>query len=149
MKLIVRDTGTGMSPDIVDKIFDPFFTTKEAGGGNRARPLGRPRHCKAAPTATLPSRASRAEGSTFTVYFPKIAGELETDAVSDDELPTGSERILFVDDEEALVEMGEDILAELGYEVTSRMNGREALALLKDWTHPASILSLPTRLCPK
>jgi DNA-binding NtrC family response regulator len=60
-----------------------------------------------------------------------IAGELETDAVSEDELPTGSERILFVDDEEALVEMGEDVLAEIGYEVTSRMNGREALDLLK------------------
>ena len=71
------------------------------------------------------------KGSTFTVYFPRIAEEPETDAVSDDEIPTGSERILFVDDEEALVEMGEDILAELGYEVTSRMNGREALALLR------------------
>ena len=46
-------------------------------------------------------------------------------------IPTGSERILFVDDEEALVEMGEDILAELGYDVTSRMNSREALALFK------------------
>ena len=69
------------------------------------------------------------KGSTFTVYFPKITGELQTDAVSDDAIPTGSERILFVDDEEALVEMGEDILAELGYEVTSRMNGKEALSL--------------------
>ncbi len=47
-------------------------------------------------------------------------------------IPTGSERILFVDDEEALVEMGEDILAELGYEVTSRTSSREALALLKE-----------------
>ena len=71
-------------------------------------------------------------GSTFTVYFPQITGELEPEAVSDDELPTGTERILFVDDEEALVEMGEDILAELGYEVTSRMSSRKALALFKE-----------------
>jgi DNA-binding NtrC family response regulator len=70
-------------------------------------------------------------GSTFTLYFPQIAGGLETDVVRDDEIPTGSERILFVDDEEALVEMGEDVLAELGYEVTSRTSSREALALLK------------------
>ena len=63
-------------------------------------------------------------------------------------IPTGSERILFVDDEEALVEMGEDILAELGYEVTSRMSSREALALFSS-THPDSILSSPTRPCPK
>jgi DNA-binding NtrC family response regulator len=69
------------------------------------------------------------KGTTFTVYLPKIAEEPRTDAVSDDDFPTGSEHILFVDDEEALVEMGEDILAELGYEVTSRMNSREALAL--------------------
>jgi DNA-binding NtrC family response regulator len=61
-----------------------------------------------------------------------ISGELEADAIRDDALPTGRERILFVDDEESLVEMGEELLAELGYEVTSRTNGRAALALLKD-----------------
>ena len=60
-----------------------------------------------------------------------ITGELETDAVSDDVLPTGSESILFVDDEEALVEMGEELLAELGYDVTIRMSSREALALFR------------------
>ena len=54
-----------------------------------------------------------------------------TNAGDDDEVPTGTERILFVDDEEALVEMGEDILAELGYEVTSRMSSKEALALFQ------------------
>ncbi|MGD0662678.1 MAG: response regulator [Syntrophorhabdales bacterium] len=48
------------------------------------------------------------------------------------EIPAGSEQILFVDDEEALIEVGEDVLAELGYEVTSRMNGGEALSLLKE-----------------
>jgi two-component system, cell cycle sensor histidine kinase and response regulator CckA len=47
-------------------------------------------------------------------------------------LPHYKEYLLFVDDEEALVELGEDILAELGYEVTSRMNGRKALSLLKE-----------------
>jgi hypothetical protein len=87
-------------------------------------------------------------GSTFTVYFPQITGELEADAVADDEIPTGSERILFVDDEEALVEMGEDILAELGYEVTSRMTAGRRLSS-SDWTHPGSISSSPTRPCPK
>ena len=72
------------------------------------------------------------EGSTFTVYFPKTAGEQSAEAVSDDYLPTGYERVLFVDDEEALVEMGEEVLAELGYHVTSRTGSKEALALLKE-----------------
>ncbi len=70
--------------------------------------------------------------TTFTVYFPEISEEQQTQGAEDAEIPTGSERILFVDDEEALIEVGEDILAELGYEVTSRMNGRAALSLLKE-----------------
>ena len=72
------------------------------------------------------------KGSTFTVYFPKVAGGPPSDAVSDETLPTGAERILFVDDEESLVEVGEEILAELGYEVMSQTSSAEALALLRD-----------------
>jgi DNA-binding NtrC family response regulator len=71
------------------------------------------------------------QGSTFTLYFPQITGELEADATTDDMLPTGSEHVLFIDDEEMLVEMGEDILAELGYDVTSRTSSTEALALFR------------------
>ena len=130
MRLTVRDTGTGMSPDIMDKIFDPFFTTKKVGEGTGLG-LSVVHGIVKQHDGYITVESEPGKGSTFTVYFPKIAGELETDAISDDELPTGSERILFVDDEEALVEMGEDILAELGYEVTSRMNSREALALFK------------------
>jgi CheY-like chemotaxis protein len=71
------------------------------------------------------------KGSTFTVYLPEVAGETEIDEAGDDEIPKGVERILFVDDEEDLVEMAEDILDELGYVVTSTVNGHEALALIK------------------
>ena len=130
VKLTVRDTGTGMSPDIMDKIFDPFFTTKKLGEGTGLG-LSVVHGIVKQHDGHITVESEPGRGSTFTVYFPQIAGELETDAVSDDEIPTGSERILFVDDEEALVEMGEDILAELGYEVTSRMSSREALALFK------------------
>jgi len=128
VKLIVRDTGTGISSDIMDKIFDPFFTTKKVGEGTG---LGLSvvhgivsQHDGSITVESEPGRGS-------TVYFPRITGDLESDAAKDDEIPTGSERILFVDDEEAIAEMGEDILAELGYEVASRMNGREALALFR------------------
>ena len=129
-RLTVRDTGTGMSPDIMDKIFDPFFTTKKLGEGTGLG-LSVVHGIVKQSNGHITVESEPGRGSTFTVYFPQITGELEADAVSDDEIPTGSERILFVDDEEALVEMGEDILAELGYEVTSRMSSREALALFK------------------
>ena len=129
-RLIVRDTGAGIAPDIIDKVFDPFFTTKKVGEGTG---LGLSvvhgivkQHYGYIAVESEPGR-----GSAFTVYFPQISGGSETEAVGGDELPTGAERILFVDDEEALAEMGEDILAELGYEATSRMSGREALALFR------------------
>ena len=131
MKLVVRDTGIGMPPEVMDKIFDPFFTTKKLGEGTG---LGLSVvHGIVKQSRRLHYRRERA-GQGLHLHrlsSRRSAGELEADAIQDDELPTGSERILFVDDEEALVEMGEDILAELGYEVTSRMNSREALALLK------------------
>ena len=130
MRLIVRDTGVGIPAGIMDKIFDPFFTTKKLGEGTG---LGLSvvhgivkQHGGYITVTSDPGR-----GSVFTVYLPKIAGEDEVAAIVDDALPTGCERILFVDDEEALVEMGEDMLAELGYEVISRMNGHEALALFR------------------
>ncbi len=130
MRLVVRDTGTGISPDIMNKIFDPFFTTKKVGEGSGLG-LSVVHGIVKQHDGYITVESEPARGSTFTVYLPRVAGELRTDAVKDDEIPTGSERILFVDDEEALVQMGEDILAELGYEVTSRMNGHEALALIQ------------------
>ena len=129
-RLIVRDTGIGMSPDVMDKIFDPFFTTKKLGEGTGLG-LSVVHGIVKQHNGYITVDSEPGKGSTFTVYFPKATGAPEADAVSDGALPTGSERILFVDDEEALVEMGEDILAELGYEVTSRTSSTEALALFR------------------
>ena len=131
MKLLVRDTGIGMPPEVVDKIFDPFFTTKGLGEGTGlglSVVLGIVKQAHG--YITVDSEPGK--GSTFTVYFPKVAEELATEPATDHGLPTGSERILFVDDEEALLQMGEELLAELGYEVVCRMSSREALSLVKD-----------------
>ena len=129
-RLTVRDNGAGMSPDIMDKIFDPFFTTKKVGEGTGLG-LSVVHGIVKQSNGHITVKSELGKGSAFTVYFPQITGELETGEVSDDETPTGSEHILFIDDEETLVEMGEDILAELGYDVTSRMSSTEALALFK------------------
>ncbi len=131
MRLVVRDTGIGMPPDIMDKIFDPFFTTKKLGEGTGLG-LSVVHGIVKQSNGHIIVESESDKGSAFTIYLPMISGEPAADAIRDDALPTGSERILLVDDEEALVEMGEEILAELGYEVTSRMNGHEALALLKE-----------------
>jgi CheY-like chemotaxis protein len=130
VKLTVRDTGTGIAADSMDKIFDPFFTSKKFGEGTGLG-LSVVHGIVKQSDGYITVESEPDRGSTFAVYFPMITGELETDAIRDEVLPTGSERILFVDDEEALVEMGEDVLTELGYDVTVRMSSREALALFR------------------
>ena len=131
MKLVVGDTGTGIPPDIIDRIFDPFFTTKKLGEGTGLG-LSVVHGIVKQSNGYITAESEPGKGSTFSVYFPKVAEKPTIEAVREDEVLTGSERILFVDDEGALVEMGEDILAELGYDVTSRMSSMEALALLKE-----------------
>jgi signal transduction histidine kinase/CheY-like chemotaxis protein len=131
MRLLVRDTGMGMPPDILDKIFDPFFTTKKLGEGTGLG-LSVVHGIVKQSNGYITVMSEPGKGTTFTVCLPKAAEEPVSGAIGDGEPPTGDERILFVDDEEALVEMGEEILAELGYAVTSRMSSREALSLLKE-----------------
>jgi two-component system, cell cycle sensor histidine kinase and response regulator CckA len=131
MKLLVRDTGTGMSAHVKERIFDPFFTTKAVGEGTGLG-LSVVMGIVKQSGGHITVESEPGKGTTFAVYFPKIAGGPSADTKdTEDTLLTGSERILFVDDEEALVEMGEEILAELGYDVICRRNGREALALFR------------------
>ncbi len=130
VKLAVRDTGTGISPSVMDKIFDPFFTTRPSGEGTGLG-LSVVHGIVEHSGGYITIESEPGEGSAFTVYFPMVPGEAERGGVNDDAIPTGTERILLVDDEEALVEMGEDLLAELGYEVTSRTSSKDALELLR------------------
>ncbi len=131
IKLVVSDTGIGIPPDIIDRIFDPFFTTKKFGEGTGLG-LSVVHGIVNQSGGAITMISEQGLGSAFTVYFPKVAEGSVDAAASHTPLPTGSERILFVDDEESLAEMGEELLAELGYNVTSRTNSKEALALLKE-----------------
>lgn len=130
VRLVVRDTGSRIEPEIMDKIFDPFFTTKKAGEGTG---LGLPVVTGIVKQSHgyIKAESASGRGSTFTLYLPKVEEEPKTEQAGHEDIPTGHERILLVDDEEPLIEMGEDILAELGYEVVGRTNNREALTLFR------------------
>ncbi|MBL7176127.1 MAG: response regulator [Desulfobacteraceae bacterium] len=133
VKLSVSDTGHGMSEEILEKIFDPYFTTKEKGRGTGlglAVVHGIVK--KYGGTITVESQAGK--GSRFDIYLPAaMEGVSEiTEITEKKEVPRGGgERILFVEDEQKLVKMGEQMLKRLGYKVVSKINSGEALELFR------------------
>jgi len=118
VKLTVKDTGTGMTEEVRQRIFEPFFTTKEPGKGigmGLAVVYGIVKSHGGA--VTVQSEAG--QGTTFAVFLPRTQKpEVNKEKKTTSALPTGTERILFVDDEEMLVEMARDMLDGLGYHVT-------------------------------
>ncbi len=130
VKLVIRDTGTGISPDIIHRIFDPFFTTKKVGEGTGLG-LSVVHGIVHQHDGYITVESEEGKRTTFTVCLPMVAGERPGDAVTDPVIPRGTERVLFVDDEELLAEMGQEMLEDLGYEVKVTTSSSEALALFR------------------
>jgi PAS domain S-box-containing protein len=134
IELSVKDTGCGMDAATKNRIFEPFFTTKERGQGTGlglavvhgiVQSLGG--------TITVSSEAGR--GSTFAVFLPKVRHEQKAQAEVVGEVRGGTERILFVDDEELLVEAAREVLGRLGYEVVATTDSTHALSIFSGEPH--------------
>ena len=126
VRLSVSDTGEGMSPELIDRIFDPFFTTKDPGRGTGLG-LSVVHGLVNAYNGTITVKSSPGRGTEFAVYFIEAEEKPVQERAEEIETPAGHERILFVDDEETLVEMGKAMLERLGYRVTGETSGAEAL----------------------
>ncbi len=130
LKLTVADTGEGMDPVVAERIFDPYFTTKRKGEGTGlglavVRGIAE-KHGGAVAVETKPGG-----GTSFKVYFPLAESQSEEEKQEFDLLKCGTERLLFVDDEEILVDIGKDLLERLGYSVTISVSAEKALDLFK------------------
>ncbi len=131
IKLSVSDNGHGMTQETLDKIFDPFFTTKAEGKGTGlglAVVHGIVKDCK----GTITAYSELGKGTTFNVFLPVVQKELAEEEQVALQLPEGSESILFVDDEEVLLNIGEEMLTELGYQIVTMSDPVAALNLFKE-----------------
>ena len=130
IELTVSDTGHGMSPDILNRIFEPYFTTKEKGSGTGLG-MAVVHGIVESHNGCIKVDSEPGKGSTFYVYLPVSVMDIKTEKEAKEPLPTGDERILFVDDEDALLEVGEQILKKLGYDVVGKTSSMEALELFR------------------
>jgi PAS domain S-box-containing protein len=127
LRLTVSDTGHGMDPSIVPKIFEPFFTTKQNGEGT-GMGLSVVHGIIQSCGGDIAVYSEPGKGTTFHVYLPLIeTRQSTTDYVPDESLPKGNERMLLIDDDAQIVQVLRQMLESLGYHVTSRTSGVEAL----------------------
>jgi signal transduction histidine kinase/CheY-like chemotaxis protein len=126
LQLVVKDTGQGIHPTIMDRIFDPFFTTKEHTEGT-GMGLSVAHGIIKSHGGLIDVESQSGQGTTFHIYLPKILRHTKDHHRSALPLPSGSERVLFVDDETMLVDMSRQVLNRLGYQVTACTSSVEAL----------------------
>jgi PAS domain S-box-containing protein len=124
--LTVSDTGHGMDAETLEKIFDPYFTTKAPGEGTGLG-LSVVQGIVKSHGGAVTVASQTGEGTTFCVFLPEIANVAASETGTTEAIPRGGERILFVDDEEALVDLGKSMLEALGYHVTAKTVSLEAL----------------------
>ena len=130
VRLSVADTGPGIDPEVVDRIFDPFFTTKKQGEGT-GMGLAMVHGIVKRHDGYLQLENVPGQGAAFHVFLPKSSAmeRRETEAAADLVFRQG--RILFVDDEKPLTDIGREMLESFGFEVVTRTSSIEALEAFK------------------
>lgn len=141
VSLRVTDTGIGMDKKTMERIFDPFFTTKEMGRGTGLGMASAYGIIKAH-GGYIDVESEKGEGSSFTIYLPASREPLEKEIKENEQASKGAETILLVDDEEMVVQVGQDMLKALGYEVIVARSGEEAVAMYRQKMDRVSLVIL-------
>jgi PAS domain S-box-containing protein len=128
VRLTVRDTGSGMTPEVAQRIFDPFFTTKRVGEGT-GMGLAVVHGIVISHGGVIKVESEPGQGTIFSLYFLEMeaANYPGEDKPLQQEVFMGRGHILFVEDEESLARLGEEAMRGLGYEVMVRTSSVEAL----------------------
>jgi len=132
LELIIKDNGSGITPEILDRIFDPYFTTKEIDKGT-GMGLAVVHGIIKNHNGAVHVDSEPGEGTSFSMAFPVVHERIEDESKTAPENPIqGSEQILFVDDEKPIVDMTQKMLNKLGYKVKGVTDPEEALHLFRE-----------------
>ncbi len=132
-RLWVRDTGPGIPQELVPRIFEPFFTTKKDKGGT-GMGLANVQRIVRELGGGVSVRTEEGKGAQFDIYLPLLEKNANMEGkgpLGRPEFRRGSERILLVDDERAIVDLLTHILSDLGYRVSGAENGPRAIEIFK------------------
>jgi two-component system cell cycle sensor histidine kinase/response regulator CckA len=126
--LRVRDTGTGIPPEIIDRIFDPFFSTKDPDKGTGLG-LSTVAGIIKGHGGFMQVYSQPRKGSTFTAYLPVDRANSETEHITtaETQFRGHGETILLVDDEASIREMGRAVLQRLNFKSLTAIDGADAL----------------------
>lgn len=130
VKLVVKDTGHGIDPDILEHIFEPYFTTKDPGEGTGLG-LSVVHGIVRSHGGDIIVNSHPGKGTAFEVLLPRIDTEVPQKVSFSEHLPGGTETILFVDDDRKLVYLGKKMLEDLGYTVVALSSSSEAMDTFK------------------
>jgi len=129
VKISVTDTGVGMDEATQKRIFEPFFTTKEMGR--------RPGLALASVYGIIKNHngiinvySEKGKGTTFNIYLPASEKEVTKEKELSGEVLRGKETVLLIDDEDTIIDVGQEILKALGYTVLVARSGKEAIEIV-------------------
>ncbi|MBW1840636.1 MAG: response regulator [Deltaproteobacteria bacterium] len=131
VKISVIDTGVGMDEATQKRIFDPFFTTKKMGRGTGlglASAYGIIKNH----AGFINVNSEPGKGTTFNVSLPASEKKVMDEKTLPENILKGSETVLLVDDEEIIIDVGQQVLTKLGYTVMTANSGKEAIVTYEE-----------------
>jgi PAS domain S-box-containing protein len=130
VSLTVTDTGAGMDTKIMERIFDPFFTTKERGRGTGLG-LASAYGIIKGHEGYIHVTSRKRHGASFSIYLPASEKTVREAFRRADGLIAGTGTVLFVDDEEVVLKVGQELLEAMGYQVLTAKDGKEAIRVYR------------------
>ncbi|OEU74779.1 MAG: hypothetical protein BA864_09425 [Desulfuromonadales bacterium C00003093] len=141
VKISVTDTGAGMDEATQQRIFEPFFTTKEMGRGSGlglASAYGIIKNHD----GFINVYSEKGKGATFNIYLPASEKEVIEKKELDGKILKGSETVLLVDDEDIIIEVGQEMLNLMGYQALVARSGKEAIKIYEKYKDKINLIIL-------